>query len=364
MICENIYKIFDEYSSNTFAGTCNNYMLKDNVDHKTSAIYYKVQKPGKFTYRFCFSNFTDSTWGDGTLCQANLKGGSWKIISAFVGDGGTYGNPQATVDKLVPLCFSGEVEKNVLPGEVFWSDETELEIPENHYLCFMLTFSGSEIPYTPDRTIPSFSLIGNDFQEDKDFPQPVFVGIKDTQSKKIVFLGDSITQGLGTTLDAYQFWVARFSSYLNKNFSTWNLGLGCGHAYDAATDNVWLKKAKTGDIVFVCFGVNDIFMNRSVSSICEDILCIIKLLKEAGCKVFLLSVPPFDMIGDCKEKWYAVNDFLCNNTAKNADGYFDVSSVLGKSSPNSHMSLFGSHPDDNGGRALGKALYEAFCDKL
>lgn len=354
--------MFGNYSSNTLAGTCNNFIIKREFTEKTSVIYYKVQKPGKALYRFAFSNSVDSTYGDGTECQANQKGGSWKIISAFAGNGGVYGNPQSKL--LTPICFSGNAEKCVMPGEMFWSDETELNIPENHYLCFKLTFSGSEIPFTPDKIIPSFSVDKNTVKPDNEFPQPIFVGVRDADCKKIVFLGDSITQGLGTVHDAYEFWVAEFARYLNKKFSVWNLGLGCGHAYDAATNCVWLEKAKTGDIVFVCFGVNDIFMHRSTKCICEDISHIVDLLKSAGCKVFVLSIPPFDMIGEDAEKWYEINDFLSNVTTKNADGYFDVSTVLGKSEPYRHMSRYNPHPDGNGGRALGKALYEAFCEKL
>ena len=224
---------------------------------------------GKSIYRFCFSNCVDSTYGDGTECRANCLGGSWRIVSAFAGDGGAYGDPHMT-EKLVPLSFSGSTKKEVLPGEIFWSDEAELEIPKNHYLCFKITFSGSEIPFTPDKIIPAFSLDGNEFKEDKEFPQPIFVGIRVGKSKKVVFFGDSITQGLGTTPDKYEFWAARLAERLGKNFNFWNLGLGCGHAYDAVTDGSWLKKAKTGDMVFVCFGVNDINIHRSVTGICND----------------------------------------------------------------------------------------------
>lgn len=113
-------------------------------------------------------------------------------------------------------------------------------------------------------------------------------------------------------------------------------------------------------MVFVCFGVNDINIHRSVTGICNDTERIVYLLKSAGCKVILLSVPPFDMVGEDKEKWYAVNDFLRNTVSKNADGFFDVSDIIGKPSPRRHMSLYGPHPDGNGGKALGDALYAAF----
>ena len=359
MTFDNAFKLFEKYSSNTVAGTNNNFILKGSFENKTSAIYYKVQKHGKSAYRFCFSNCVDSTYGDGTECRANCLGGSWRIVSAFAGDGGAYGDPHMS-EKLVPLSFSGSLKKDVLPGEIFWTDEAELEIPKNHYLCFEITFSGSEIPFTPDKIVPAFSLDENGFKEDKEFPQPIFVGIRVSKSKKVVFIGDSITQGLGTTPDKYEFWAARLAERLGKNFSFWNLGLGCGHAYDAVTDGSWLKKAKTGDTVFVCFGVNDINMHRSVTGICNDTERIVYLLKSAGCKVILLSVPPFDMVGEDKKKWYAVNDFLRNTVSKNADGFFDVSDIIGKPSPRRHMSLYGPHPDGNGGKALGDALYAAF----
>lgn len=88
MTFDNAFKLFEEYSSNTVAGTNNNFILKGSFDNKSSAIYYKVQKHGKSIYRFCFSNCVDSTYGDGTECRANCLGGSWRIVSAFAGDGG------------------------------------------------------------------------------------------------------------------------------------------------------------------------------------------------------------------------------------------------------------------------------------
>ena len=47
MTFDNAFKLFEEYSSNTVAGTNNNFILKGSFDNKTSAIYYKVQKHGK-----------------------------------------------------------------------------------------------------------------------------------------------------------------------------------------------------------------------------------------------------------------------------------------------------------------------------
>lgn len=351
---------FNTYVSNTSAGTCNNFIIRDTISQpKTARIFYKVCNLGYFSYCFCFSNFVDSTYGDGSECHANVAGGEWNILSAAAGDGGEYGKFPEELS-LTPVLFLGESGKKVSSGEIFSSDEIGLEIKENHYLCFEITFTGSDIPYTPDKIIPAFSRCESGFIPDKEFPQPVLVGCQRTVGTRVAFLGDSITQGLGTEADRYEYWVAEISRRLGADCSVWNLGLGCGRAEDAATDSVWLEKAKQMDVVFVCFGVNDILQGRSADQICKDLTGIVDLLKAAGCKVGILSVPPFDMEGDNGVVWYGVNDYIREVLSHKTDWYFDTTAVLGKPAPERHMSCYGGHPDGTGGRLLG----EAFCREI
>lgn len=75
---------FKKYRSNTFAGTCNNYMLSfENETVVTGRVYYTVRRYEKLNYRFFFSNIADSTFDDGSISYANLKGDEYTIIKAF-----------------------------------------------------------------------------------------------------------------------------------------------------------------------------------------------------------------------------------------------------------------------------------------
>ena len=69
-------------------------------------------------------------------------------------------------------------------------------------------------------------------------------------SEGIAFLGDSITQGVGTPDNAYTHWNALISKEIGEEYSYWNLGIGYARASDASTDGAWLNKAKNNDIVF------------------------------------------------------------------------------------------------------------------
>ena len=198
------------------------------------------------------------------------------------------------------------------------------------------------------------------YTPDKEFPQPVFVGCDRKSSMKIGFIGDSITQGLGTREDEYEYWVAVFGRTAGNNFSVYNMGLGCARASDAASDGVWLKRAKQMDFVFVCFGINDIFTGSSAEKICADIEKTVDLLKASGDAVGLLSDPTFDMTGDDCIRWYGINEYIGKVISKKCNLYLDTADVLGRKPPESHQSLYGSHPDGNGGKALGKALYKKF----
>ena len=81
MTFDNAFKLFEEYSSNTVAGTNNNFILKGSFDNKSSAIYYKVQKHGKSIYRFCLTAHTETEQNVGQIALAAV-GGSFPLLRA------------------------------------------------------------------------------------------------------------------------------------------------------------------------------------------------------------------------------------------------------------------------------------------
>lgn len=368
---------FNKYVSNTVLGSGNNSILFfPKPITRTAMMFVKLRNYGKQNYRLMFSNTVDSTFDRGQTAYANLKGDTWHIDSFEIADGGRIGNitldsdgmiavngfdPDycSTVNEFTHVTFNGKYECDVPAGEKIWTDEFELNILENHYLAVKITFTGNNIPYTPDKIVPCFISENGHWHTGRDFPQPVFIGIAENKTvpvKRIGFFGDSITQGLGTTADAYEYWVADISEELPcDKFSVWNLGLGFGRAEDAATCGVWLERAKNNDIVFVCFGVNDILQYCDSERICKALTTIIDFLNKFGVKTGIFTVPPFDFTGDQISVFDSVNSYIRNTLSKKTDYLFDIASVLCK--PEDHTAAaYGGHPDKNGCRAVADAF--------
>ena len=103
---------------------------------------------------------------------------------------------------------------------------------------------------------------------------------------RIAFIGDSITQGCGTTYNGYKQYAAVAAGRLGEDYAFWDLGLGYARGSDAATDGIWLYKAKQNDLVSVCFGVNDILQGHSAGEVkkeCKSNKCIYRRNYRNGC---------------------------------------------------------------------------------
>lgn len=348
--------LFEEYPSNTVAGTCNNCILRSSeIREITGRVFYRVRQHGRFSYRFYFCNAVDSTYSNGTLSWANLTGDRLEVVSAFSGDGGIEpGFYDGST--LVPVKFGGAAGRVVEPGEAWWSDDTELNIPEGHYLVFQWTVRGKNIPYTPDKIIPSYRLVHGEWQTTCEFPQPCLVGCRRPVRMRLTFLGDSITQGLSTRNDLYEFWVAKIASHLPQDIAVWNIGLGYGCARDAATDRYWLAKAKTSDLVSVCFGVNDVLQWRSEAQVESDLKKIVTSLKSAGVRVGIFTIPPFDYPPAAEIVWRNCNAYIRRELAPLCEYCFDVSPYLGLKPPYDYLSRFGGHPSYEGCRLLAEGF--------
>jgi len=261
-------------------------------------------------------------------------------------------------ESFTEICFSGSKEKTVRPGEIFFTDEFEFSARKDEYMCVEIEFSGKILPCHWEIWIPSFVKENGLWKSSFEVPILSMVGVKRDVNKKIAYLGDSITQGIGADKNSYFNWSARLSEMLGDDNSYWNIGIGCARASDAATNGVWLKKALMCDWVFVCLGVNDTGTQRSAQEIAEDIEKVVRILKENGKKVIIQSVPPFDYTGERKEKWLFINNYIKNSISNETDGYFDCCEVLSESKAEPEKTIFGGHPNNEGGRVWAESLYE------
>ena len=351
---------FQKFHSNTLAGSGNqSFFLTDDANTVyTGRVFYKIFAGGTYRYSFLFSNIIDSTFSDGAYSHKNLICDQWKIVRAAVGICETCSaSEMVEIESFQALTFSGAFEKDVMPGEFFASDALELSGKKGDYICLEISYQGRMIPYHEESIIPTFALRDGEWVPSKRVVFAGMVGCDRPALLQIGYLGDSITQGIGTDVNSYDHWNAMLSDKLGEKCAYWNLGLGFGRASDAASDGAWLFKAKQMDVVVVCYGVNDLFQSGDEEQIKRDLSEIVSKLQSAGTKVVIQTIPPFDYSGILIEKWNHINQYIVQVLSKRADGVFDVVPVLAKDDGHPYLAKFGGHPNAEGCGAWAEALY-------
>ena len=376
-----------EYAPATVVSTAANYIMdrEERFTH-TYRTYFKLRENGPLQLRFWHSNAVDSTWDTGTVAKGSQLGGAWRIEAAYVADGGKEPDGAVAPGSQVPVTFDGESGKAVEPGETFWSDPVHIELPEGHYLAFTWTITapaaGKTFPYNVEQMLVSaYDAPGRHADEESAEPfalsekllvAPAFIGYAKAVERQLTFFGDSITQGVRTALDGYEYWVARIAEGLGARYGVWNLGSGWARAYDAAADGAWLGKVKhgqgehPGSQVILALGVNDIDIGaRTAEQLLGDLETIISLLKknDPATEIILFTVPPFNFSGSREQVWRSVNAAIRAASIPGVDRVFDMAALLSQAAPMEHrlrpefMSP-GDDPHPNG--FAGKVVAEAF----
>lgn len=372
--------MWSSYASATALSTATNYIMKsDSVFTHTYRAYIKMAECGKMELKFWCSNLVDSTWADGSESRANLLGGLWKIEAAYIADGGRLPDGSVVEGTQIPVTFDSSMARTALPGETFWSDAAEITIPEEHYLAFSWTITtlaaGDSFPYNTEAPlVPAYDAPRNaagqtsagGFRKSANcLYLPDFIGCKRKEARRLAFFGDSITQGVRTRPDTYEYWVARIAEKLAPTHSVWNIGSGWARAYDAASDGAWLHKAKQNDEVVVALGVNDMTAGRSATQVLEDLQTIVAKLKGSrnGMSVILCTVPTFNFTGSEELVWRHVNQAIRSHAISGVDRVFDIAKVLSQAAPRDNLLMpeymsEGGDPHPNG--KAGSAIAAAF----
>lgn len=361
--------LWREFVSNVSVGTGNNFILRwTKPAVLTFRSYYRVKEAGPFRWRFWFSNTVDSQFAQGEQAWSNRPGGSWQIRSAAVAVSNQADGSLKT-DSLKWVTYNGCQTKQVDPDECFWSDEVTLSVQKHEYLvftwCIAVDQAGDHVPFTPDSQIPAYiapgdqtmETAGEAFSADVNCAKPNQLAVARPVRKRIVFLGDSITQGCGTRIDYYEQWAVRIGQSLPADIAVWNLGLGYARAANAATNGAWLAKARYCDEINICLGVNDLLGDqRSADEVLADLAQIIRILKDSGVtSVILLTVPPFNFTAEHEQRWRRINQVIRINPPAGVDRVFDLAAVLSKPAPEENISRFDPHPDGEGGAEIADA---------
>ncbi len=351
-------RYFDEFTSNSAAGSGNPYFFRPEDPEKKTVgrTYYRLTYGGEHRYSLLYSNLIDSTFADGSVSHCNLVADEWMIHGMRVGlCKKENAEACAEPEKWVRVTFDGQAKKRVAPGEMFAADPVTLNAGSGEYLCVEMIFSGKMLPCHPESVLSAYTDRGNGFERDIEQPFASMIGCDRKVKTRLGFLGDSITQGIGTPIDSYAHWVARVAEQMGERIACWNIGLGYGRAADVATGGAWMFKAKQNDAVCVCFGVNDLEQTKDAELLEKNLRTIVRELKNEGKRVLVQTVPPFDYPEELRTLWLRVNRFITEELVKEADAVFDVVPILGqKERP--HMTRFGVHPDGTGCAAWADAL--------
>lgn len=357
---------FREFVSDCAMGSGNQSVFY-TVDPKkvyTCRTYYRLTYGGEYRYSLLYSNIVDSTFADGSISHKNRVVDSWRIHDCRIGVCERAGMQQAEEPKeFYRITFGGQAEKTVAPAEFFSTDPISLSTRAGDYLCVELSFSGRELPCHPESWLPAFIKDGNEWKSCPYVPFASMVGCDRKVSKRLIFMGDSITQGIGTAKNSYRHLAAQIARKLGPDVAVWDIGLGYGRANDAASDGAWLYKARQADAAVICYGVNDLFRVQSGALLKEDLTYIVRKLKKSGLKVLLQTIPPFDYNEEKSIIWEDVNRYILEILSNEADAVFDVVPVLGtKNMPS--RALYGGHPNEQGNTAWTEALYPSVLQLL
>jgi len=359
---------FKTYVSNTLAGSGNQHVHcpEDPAAVYTGRVYFKVFAGGNFNYSLLFSNILDSTFADGNLSHANLICDQWELVSASLGVVRTCAADAATdPESSFPLTFAGKASKTVMPGEFFTSDPVSICAQKDEYLCLEISWRGRMIPYHEESILPCFVKKDGSWVPGKFFPFPGMIGCDRKVALRVGYIGDSITQGIGTDVNSYDHWNAVLSEKLGDACSYWNLGLGFARGHDAASDSAWLFKARQVDLITVCFGVNDISRITDFDLLCRDLTTIVQTLKAAGVTVVLQTIPPADFQDERADIWLRANDFIRTELSRKADYVFDVVPSLWLDAAHPEKSRIGNcHPRAEGCAAWANALYPVIKEAI
>ena len=352
---------FKNYVSNTLAGSSVQTFFESDNTIKKGRVFYKVFLGGEYEYSLLFSNTIDSTFSDGLKSRKNMVLTPWEIVNMRLAVCDEITN-DIKESAFLNVTFNGKTEKTVQSGEMFCTDAVTLNVKEGGYVCVETTFKGFKIPHHEENIISAYTLFNNEWVLNNHTPFASMVGIKRAPKLKIGYLGDSITQGIGTKFDSYKHWCAELSNKLGPDYSYWNLGIGYARANDAASDGAWLYKVKQNDLVFLCLGVNDIIQGASEKQIKNDLTTIVNILKNEGKKVILQTIPPFNYSGEKLSIWNNLNHYINNELASKVDLLFDSVEVLCESSEHPQNAKYGPHPNEEGTKIWANKLYFAVKD--
>ncbi|MEN8906411.1 MAG: SGNH/GDSL hydrolase family protein [Clostridiales bacterium] len=217
------------------------------------------------------------------------------------------------------LSFNGNYSVEILSGEEVISDSIEYELPATSNLA--ITINLKEVPINitghPGSRTTSYIKTGNDtstleMTSSKKVIQWFFLKglyvLSNESNNAIAVIGDSITDGRGSTTDKNNRWPDNLSTRLQKNITTsdisvLNLGIGGNSILHGGLGPTLLERLERDILnenkvkwLIILAGVNDIGESISkhiVNDLIEAYMNIIDMAHRKNIFVFGIPVLPF-----------------------------------------------------------------------
>ena len=264
-------------------------------------------------------------------------------------------SPEIDESKSVSLTFNGKKGVTMKPGEEVVSDPVKFKVAERMNLAVTIHYgriSSTTLTSHPGSRTTSYIAKGNT----TDFSNPVAktdhwytissIDVIPTKkhSSAIAVLGDSITDGRGTTTNGQDRWTDQLSRNLlanGKNIAVLNFGLGGNCVLRGGLGPTGQSRyardlfGHEGVKYIILFeGVNDIGGSRDALETAEGVKKvwqdIIREAHERGIKVFGATVTPFKGNGydrgNHEEGRKALNEWI--RTGGEFDGVIDFDAMV------------------------------------
>lgn len=304
-------------------------------------------------------------------------------LAAGAGSAGS-GNIDPATDK--PLTFHGAPSATIPPGEAVLSDPIAYDLPPLTNLAVTLCFgniSATAINGHPGSRTTSFIQSGNAVSAAslpaaaKTAHWYVLTGVDvlaDASSQAIVILGDSITDGRGSTTDGNNRWPDDLARRLSTNALTAgvaviNMGIGGNGVFDGLGPSAQARfdrdvLGQSGVRWLIVFeGVNDIGGGASAQSLTNAYAQFVDQARARNLRAYGATITPFG-----GHAYYtpaheavrqAVNTWI--RTSGKFDAVFDFDAVV--RNPATLTNLLSAY-DSGDGLHLNPAGYRAMADSV
>lgn len=309
-----------------------------------------------------------------------------KIKKVIISDSKSQGTSEIDTNSIKTVTFSKKEKVTINPGEEIYSDIINYHLKALSEIAISISFGivPSELTGHGNSITNSFieegEKINNEiFSSENMTPHWYFIEsievVNDNDKKAIVCFGDSITEGVGSTLDKNNRWPDKLAEKLQENkmyedLAVVNAGIGGNRICDQGLERFEhdVLDIKGVKYIIVLYGVNDmIHLNTTAAEIISAYKQIIEKAHNKNLYIYAGTILPFGKWftwdNDREKDRQEVNEWIRNTKKEDGgfDAYFDFDNYV-KDNKNitnlleEYDSGDGLHPSAKGHESIANAI--------